>query len=202
MYSNNPSITSVVSDGYVPYFYQAGLHQVYPLQPANVPRPGQDTARPSYTFSSDDSPPWGVNHAQTVEHIIANGYFSIPKGDPVTATISDKMHTSGLGLDDAISQVRQRYELCRQNLYDMELGKCAAMNAIYHHEAYAGPPASKQMYAKHKAIQDLYEEQRTERAALWKDISRLKMQIPESAQLYLGAYRKSAILAEEPGDSP
>ena len=85
---------------------------------------------------------------------------------------------------------------------EIELGKCAAMNAIYQHEAYNGPPSSKQMYAKHKAIQDLYEEERTERTVLWKDISRLKMQIPETAQEYLGAHRKGSILAQEPGDGP
>ena len=39
----------------------------------------------------------------------------------------------------------------------IDLGKCAAINTIYAHEAYVGPPSSKQMYARHKAIQDLYE---------------------------------------------
>ncbi len=61
--------------------------------------------------------------------------------------------------------------------------------------------ANEQMYAKHKAIQDLYEEERTERTSLWKDVSRLKLQIPESAQQYLSAHRKSSILAQDMGDA-
>ena len=52
-----------------------------------------------------------------------------------------------------------------------------------------------------KAIQGLYEEERAELTTLWKDVSRLKMQIPESAQLYLSASRKASILASEPGDA-
>jgi hypothetical protein len=117
------------------------------------------------------------------------------------AMISDRKHTSGMGLDDAISQIRRRYEIYEQNLYQIELAKCAAINGIYHHEAYRGPGSatSRQHYAKHKAIQGLYEQERLERTALWKDISRLKTMLPESAQQYLAAHRKMSVLASEPG---
>ena len=190
------------SGGYVPYFYERGLHQLYPLPSPNVPRQPRDSPRVSYDSSPADALFRGVDRTQTVEQVIANGYFAVPNSDPVMATISDKMQTSWLGLDDLIGQVRERHEIYQQNLYQIELGKCAANNAIYAHEAYVGPPTSKQMYARHKAIQDLYEQERTERTSLWKDVSRPRTQIPESAQLYLGAHRKMSIIAQDPGDGP
>ena len=202
MHSNTPVIVPAAGGGYVPYFYEAGLHTFYRLPFSNVSKQQNDSPRSSYGFSGTDASLRTADHPQTVEDVIAAGYFAVPQGDPVTAIISDKQHTSRLGLDDVISQVRQRYEIHQRNFYETELGKCAAMNAIYQHEAYNGPPSSKQMYAKHKAIQDLYEEERTERTALWKDISRLKMQFPETAQEYLSAHRKGSILAQEPGDEP
>ncbi len=202
MYPIESPENPAASGGYVPYFYQAGLHQRYPLPSSNVPRPHRDSHRSSHDSAPADALFRSANRTQTVEQVIADGYFSIPMGDPITATISDKMHTSWLGLDDVISQIRHRHEIYHENLYEIELGKCAATNAIYAHEAYVGPASSKQMYAKHKAIKDLYEQERGERTALWKDVSRLRMQIPESAQLYLGAHRKMSILAQEPGDAP
>jgi hypothetical protein len=138
---------------------------------------------------------------QTVEQIVQQGYFAVPRGDPVTALITDKHHTSRLGLDDVIGQIRRRYEIYEDNLYQIELSKCAAINAIYHHEAYCGTgsASSRQHYAKHKAIQGLYEQERLERTALWKDVSRLRTLLPESAQQYLSADRKVAALR---GESP
>ena len=202
MYPINSSNVPEPESQYRPYFYQAGLHQRYDLNSMGKSRARsadlEQTGRSNtidVLLSKDAGP-------QTVEQVIANGYFSTPSGDPVTAVISDKMHTSWLGLDDLIGQVRKRYEIHQQILYQIELGKCAAMNAIYAHEAYAGPPSSKQMYARHKAIRDLYEQEQMEETTLWKDISRLKVLIPESAQQYLSAYRKSSVLAQEPGDAP
>ena len=202
MYPSHSPDAAATSGGYVPYFYQAGLHLRYPLPTSNAPGQHHDSYRPSHDSSPADALFRGVDRTQTVEQVIANGYFAVPNADPVTATISDKMQTSWLGLDDLIGQVRERHEIYQQNLYQIELGKCAAVNAIYAHEAYVGPPTSKQMYARHKAIQDLYEQERTERASLWKDVSRLRTLIPESAQLYLGAHRKMSIIAQEPGDEP
>jgi len=202
MHSNNPITVPAAGVEYVPYFYEAGLHQLSPLPSRRTHRQPYESSTRSHDFGEVDATLDTTDRTQTIEQVIAQGYFAIPAGDPVTAAISDKMHTSRLGLDDVISQVRQRYEIHDRNLCEIELGKCAAMNAIYQHEAYNGPPSSKQMYAKHKAIQDLYEEERTERTVLWKDISRLKMQIPETAQEYLGAHRKGSILAQEPGDGP
>lgn len=202
MYPSHSPDAAAMSGGYVPYFYQAGLYLRYGVPASDPGRHGRDSPESSYDLSFS-RPLFGrPKRTQTVEQIIASGYFSIPGGDPVTATISDKMHTSSLGLDDVIGQVRQRHEIYHRNLCEIELAKCAAINAIYHHEAYNGPPSSKQMYAKHKAIQDLYEQERTERTTLWKDVSRLRTLLPESAQQYLAAHRKMSILAGDPGDAP
>ncbi len=193
---NRPSADT----GYVPYFYESGLHQLHGLPGHNEPQQSEDTSPTRYDFSSDLVASRHPNHPWTVEQIIQHGYLAIPKGDPVTAIISDKTHTSWLGLDDVISQVRERHEIYERNLCQIELSKCAAANAIYQHEAYVGPPDSKQMEKKHKAIQGLYEQQQNERTSLWKDISRLKNMIPESAQSYLTAHRRQAILRQELGD--
>ena len=37
---------------------------------------------------------------QTVEHLIEQGYFAAPLGEPVTSILYDKKHISWLGLDD------------------------------------------------------------------------------------------------------
>jgi len=201
MYPSTQSKGPSADTGYVPYVYQAGLHQRHGLlRLIESQRPG-DASEIQYDFSSDLVASRHPNHPWTVEQIVQHGYLSIPKGDPVTAILSDKEHTSWLGLDDVISQVRRRYEIYEQSMTQIELAKCASANAIYQHEAYVGPADARQMETKHKAIQGLYEQQRGERTTLWKDVSRLKSMIPESAQLYLTAHRRQAILRQESGDS-
>ena len=186
--------------GYVPYFYQAGLFQVYATAPDQ--QRSRPTATPSTLYRSSSERPFDprLDRTQTVEQVIAHGYFAVPSSDPVTAIISDKQQTSWLGLDDVISQVRNRYEIYHQNLYQIELGKCAAMNALYTSEAYHGPADSKQFYSRHKKMQDLYEQEREERTSLWKDVSRLRLALPESAQSYLAASRKMSVLQDPPAD--
>lgn len=190
------------SGGYVPYFYQRGLHQLYALPTTNQrPAPGAD-----YRGASDsgglDGLLGNVDRIQTVEDVIQRGYFAVPETDPITALIADKRHTLRLGLDDVIGQIRHRYELYENNFYEIQLAKCAATNAIYHHEAYRGPGSadSRQHYAKHKAIQDLYAQEREERVNLWRDVSKLRLLLPESAQSYLAAHRKMTALNLPAGD--
>jgi hypothetical protein len=189
--------------GYVPYFYQRGLYRLYPLPGAGRPHPAYTGETGVYDFSRQAGPFELLDSPQTVEQIVQRGYFAVPAGDPVTALISDKGHTARLGLDDLIHQVRQRYELYERHFYQIQLAKCAAINAIYQHEAYRGEgsASSRQHYAKHKAIQDLYAQEREERVELWRDVSRLKLLLPESAQSYLGAHRKLAALNTPAGDA-
>jgi hypothetical protein len=190
--------------GYVPYFYERGLHYLYRINGDGGPRQSYVGAPEGYDFTSMDAPVHAVERRQTVEEIIQHGYLTVPPADPTMALITDKAQTSWLGLDDVISQVRRRYEIHDQLLYQIELSKSAAVNAIYQHEAYRGPGSadSKQHYAKHKEIQKLYEQQREEDVNLWKDVSRLRGLLPETAQMYLSAHRKLAVLKSIPGDEP
>jgi hypothetical protein len=137
-----------------------------------------------------------------VEDVIQRGYLSVPRSEPETAIISDKRSTSWLGLDDLIGQIRNRYQVYERNIYELEVAKCAAINCLFEHQAYHGPTDSKVEYSVNKRLDGLYSEQREERVNLWRDVSRIKLLLPEQAQNYLAAYRKVAILDENKGDAP
>ncbi len=190
------------SGGYVPYFYEAGLFLSYNEPSDRLRQQPLSQSYASYDFSSDRS--WAPSRQpQTVEEIILSGYFAVPAGDAETAIISDKKQTSWLGLEDAIRQVRNRYELYHRNMYELHQGVCEADNAIFRQVAAQGAPAdNRQQYSASKLTQELYEQMRGERVDLWKDVSRLKQTLPEVAQNYLAAYRKVAILEDDKGDGP
>lgn len=187
---------------YVAYFYESGIVQRY-LDNRNHGIAGLSKGPPStYDFSSDLTGRAGMYRGPTVEQIIASGYMAIPKGDPVKAIITDKTHTSWLGLDDVIGQIRNRYKLYERNMYELELAKCGAINTVYTHEAWHGPSDSRVEYSLGKRLDKLYKDQRDERINLWRDISKLRLLLPENAQQYLAAYRKSSILDDSGGDGP
>ena len=73
---------------------------------------------------------------------------------------------------------------------------------IYASEAYNGPPSDKQFETLHRRIQDLYQQQREERVNMWRDVSRLRLGLPETIQQYLGAHRKLGLLNDPLGDVP
>jgi len=202
MFTGNPLGQRNENPNYVAYFYESGIVQRY-LDSRNSLLAGLSSPTPStYDFSSDLTGRTGFHHAPTVEQIVANGYLAIPRSDPVKAIISDKKHTSWLGLDDVIGQIRNRYDLYYKNMYELELGKCSAINTVYTHEAWHGPTNSKIEYSLGKRMDKLYKDQREERTNLWRDISRLKLLLPENAQNYLTAYRKLSILEDSKGDVP
>lgn len=87
---------------HVAYFYESGIVQKYLDSKNSLPAGPTSSAPSTYDFSSDLVGAKRSHHAPTVEQIIASGYLAIPKGDPVKAIISDKKHTSWLGLDDVI----------------------------------------------------------------------------------------------------
>jgi hypothetical protein len=62
-------------------------------------------------------------------------------------------------------------------------------------------PNSKIEYSLGKRLDKLYSEQREERVNLWRDVSRLRLLLPENAQNYLTAYRKLSILEDSEGDA-
>jgi hypothetical protein len=186
---------------YVPYFYEATRVQSY-LTGANESAEKLISGPAGYDFTSDLSGRKTYFRQQSVEDVIRNGYLSVPKTEPETAIISDKKHAAWLGLDDIISQVRNRFEVYERNLYELEISKCAAINCLYEHRAYHGPTPSKVEYSVKKRLDGLYSEQREERVNLWRDISRLKLLLPENAQKYMAAYRKISILENDKGDGP
>lgn len=200
MFTGNPLGQRNENPNYVAYFYESGIVQRY-LDNKNSLLAGLNSPTPStYDFSSDLTSKTRFYHGPTVEQIIASGYLAIPKSDPVKAIISDKKHTSWLGLDDVIGQVRKRHELYQTNMYGLELAKCAAMNSVHDHEAHHGPADSRIEYSLNKRLDKLYKDQREERINLWRDTSKLRLLLPENAQQYLAAYRKLSILEDTSGD--
>jgi hypothetical protein len=200
---SNPTLNGPVFGGaYAPYFYQSGLFQLYLHPPQRVPEMQPLTGYSMYDFTSDLTQPKRHFHPQTVEQIVERGYFRVPQGDPITAMVSDRKHTSWLGLDDLISQVRDRHEIYQRNLYEVELAKCSALNALFALEADRGgvPADSREQYSLSKNLQRLYQEQREERLSLWQDVSKLRLSMAELAQQYLGAYRKAYFFEVAEGD--
>ena len=200
MFTGNPIRQRNENPNYVAYFYESGIVQRY-LDSKNSLLAGLTNSAPStYDFSSDLMGKTTFYHGPTVEQIISTGYLAIPRGDPVKSIISDKKHTSWLGLDDVIGQIRKRYELYERNMYEIELAKCGAINTVYTHEAWHGPTDSRTEYSLGKRLDKLYKDQRDERTNLWRDISKLRLLLPENAQKYLTAYRKFSILEDTNGD--
>ena len=198
--NNNPIKSRNGDTDYVAYFYDPGFAQRYRGIISSVPADPNRGSPTKYDFSSDLTGKTRFYHGPTVEQIIASGYLAIPKSDPVKAIISDKKHTSWLGLDDVIGQIRRRYELYEQNMYELDIAKCAAANCLHNHEAYHGPADSKIAYSVSKRLDGIYRDQRAERVNLWGDISKLRLALPENAQSYLTAYRKLSILEDTSGD--
>ena len=190
--------------GYVPYFYQSGRFVAYPI----TARKNQTFSEPAgpldYNFATFQPADPFVSHPNTVEQVVARGYLAVPRADPSTALLTDKRMTSGLGLDDLIGQIRRRYDIYDQNLYEIEQAKCSAVNSLHSVQADRGsmPANSKEVYGLSKALQRLYQQQLDERVRLWQDVSRLRLAMPETAQQYLSVYRKVQLLNDTAGDRP
>lgn len=135
---------------------------------------------------------------QTVEQLVEQGYFAVPTAEPETAILHDRKQTSWLGLDDILTQVRHRHEIYKKNMLEIEWAKCYAFNEL----ARGGPFPTDEGYAIYeRRLQDLHRDQRAERVTLWRDESRLRQQLPESAQQYLSASRKLDIIGDTDGDA-
>lgn len=143
--------------------------------------------------SSDLDPPLSV------EQMIADGYLAVPVADPLTAILDDDTLTARLGLDDAISQLRQRYALWQAHMADIEQAKLAASNTLHAIESKFGPATPEQLNGMHTSLQRLYQEERDARLHLWRDLSRIKINLPAIAREYLAAYRKSDLLSGSGG---
>lgn len=203
MYPIEPSNEPAGQPGYLPYFYQWGHFLQYAVPPAFAPSHSYQARPSSDDFASELSPGRLLGYGQTVEQIVAHGYFAVPNANPITAIISDKAHTARLGLVDVIQQIRSRYEIYQRNIEELNQAVCEVNNCLFRQLAEHGTLVAnqRQQYSTAKQTQKLYEQQRDERTTLWKDVSTLKLVLPETAQNYLAAYRKAAILRENPGDA-
>jgi hypothetical protein len=183
--------------GYVPYFYNSGRFINYNI--TNKTPASSYSRRLEETLYSNHQP---AGKSQTVEDIVKRGYLSIPPAQPEEALISDKKYTGFLGLDDAIRQIRDRWRIYQDNIYQIELSKCYAVNTMYSLQGQRGGVRlnSREVYSLNKNISEFYQQQRDERVRLWKDISRLKQLLPEHARNYLNSYRKLSILEDRGGD--
>jgi len=204
MFRNNPREWSRQSPyhDYVVYFYESGRFESYLQHQKQLAGGLSYGPTGSYDFSSDMTGKRAFPRYPTVEQIVAKGYFGAAKNDPVEAIISDKKQTAWLGLDDLIGQIRRRYEVYDQNIYELEGSKCSAINTFYVHEAYHGPADCRIEYSVSKRMDKLYKDHREERINLWRDVSRLRLLLPEQAQQYLTAYRKTSLLEDHNGDDP
>ena len=185
----------------MPFYYAYGWRQLYRRHsdPAGLAPAG--AAYPGYDLTSG----WPIERQrpeiQTVEEVISRGYLAAPRFEPETALLHDRRGTAWMGLDDVIFQVKRRFEIYHRNLYEIEQSKCEAMNELHAWEAMAARPVNyRQRKALGERLQKLYEEQRVERVAAWKDVSQLKQTLPEAAQQYLSAMRKTDILKRPEGD--
>jgi len=189
--------------GYVPYHYSSGQFQWYSFSPKANNHSLSSGPCAKYDFSSEPVVPAQDRGPQTVEQLLFQGFFSVPKSEPETAILHDKKHAAWLSLEDVIQQVRHRAEIYSQNMYEIEEGKCYAMNDLYEWEAEMGTTAGyRQREILGKRLQGLYSDQRTERVSFWKDVSNLKQALPESVQNYLSSFRKIELLKDPVGDGP
>jgi len=185
--------------GSIAYQYLYGRHHQYgrtPLLPRYGVRPywraPSASSTPQPRAEIDDGP-------QTVEDLVREGFFAVPDHEPETAVLFDRRHTSWMALDDVLTQIKDREEIYRKNMNEITWAQCYAFNELARH----GRPATEEAYVLYeRRMQDLRAEQRAERTHFWRDVSRIRERLPESAQQYLSAFRKLQILEDSGGDQP
>ena len=122
--------------------------------------------------------------------IVECGYFHVPPADPVTAIVSDRSLTTGLGLDDAIQRIRQRYEIYRHHVTELEASRQRALSAAQSWHAPQGWIESGRDPTLETTLRELDQQQREQRVSLWRDVGRLRDTLPTWIQDYLSASRR------------
>ncbi len=191
MQFNTSSNTPTAEANDKAYFFSRRSYGTPYLMAQYLAPPLQEPApAPSYAARSATSD----GRVQTVEDVITNGYFATPDDDPSLAIIGDRRRATWLGLDDAIRQLRLRYEIYERNLDDIGQAECDAANALHTWRAERGWPSDRQLDNLQRTLQALDGQRREERLSLWKDTSRLRQTLPEWVQRYLSAVRKKDLL--------
>lgn len=184
----------------------------YLIEPAAAPRAGETpyvrTESPSAMATSSARPaqaPASVRMSGptlSISDIVRQGEWPVRAAPPEFALLADRGDVSRLGLADLIDQIRSRIELYHRNLRGIAYATVAATNALHTWKAERGWPSDRQLDNLHKTLNGLYEQERAERVTLWRDVSRLRQALPESAQLYLASIRKLDLLRDAGGDGP
>ena len=201
MYTMNPS-DAPFDRRYAPAPYPAERYALYRQQTGYLRRSAEMAPYSVLESTPKDLGFGSLDQPQTVEQIVASGHFAVPTALPETALISDKRHTSWLGLDDAIGQIRDRVEIYHRNIYELEQGKCDALNQSFARQAELGFRDGGPDQILSDRLADLYGQQRDERLRLWRDTSALRLTLRVHVQQYLSAYRKLSVLEDPRGDAP
>ena len=79
MYPIESSNVPAIGVGYVPYFYQAGLHQLYAMPSSNPAEQPHESPHEALRAGTSASPFELADRIQTIEDVIVRGYFSVPE---------------------------------------------------------------------------------------------------------------------------
>lgn len=190
--TRNAMLDASAAERYVTYLYSRPSYELRRDLPGTHPYHESRPTPHAHTNISSGTDAWRLDTGpQTVEQLVDQGYFMVPKSEPETAILDDRRLTSWLGLDDVIGQLKQRSEIYKKHMLELKWAECYAFNEL----ARGGWPPTTDQYTVHeKRMQDLGEQQRTERLRFWQDTSRLRQTMPESVQQYLSAHRTSEIL--------
>lgn len=106
---------------------------------------------------------------------------------------ADRRKTSYLALDNIVTQIRRRYEIYDSNIRVLEYSKIKLTEHFYQWPQQFGfwPPGQREMLSEQ--MNQLYQKQLDEKVSLWKDVSKLKLMLPQSLNDYLAIKRKSDI---------
>lgn len=143
-----------------------------------------------------------ANRALSITDVVRDGGFRVSDAPPETALLTDRRDIAQFGLTDVIEQIRERVELYYRNLRGIAYATVSATNAIHTWKAERGWPSDRQLDNLHKTLQGLYEQERSERISLWRDLSRIRQTVPEWAQQYLASVRKIDLLEAGSRDGP
>ena len=147
-------------------------------------------ARPAYR---PPSRPAGTG--VTVDDLVTDRRLPRRRIDPALASLADRRQTAWMGLDDLIPQARARADLYRQHLIELDYEEIAIRNASRRCPRPIGwePHEDPEVLRDLQAIDD---QRRRERVDFWRDMSRIRLMMPESASAYLGASRRLDLLGE------
>lgn len=161
---------------------------------------GNPTVSQSYPSAGGMNQEVATSASKSIDGIVAAGRLAVPGADPILALATDRMLTSFLSLDDAIGQVRRRYDIYARHVDEIEQSRLRMVNAS---TSWRQPPfwiPEEDDPEVREAVDRLEQQKREERLSLWRDVSRLRQTIPQSAQEYLGACRRTQII-EYGGDA-